>query len=156
MVNGQLRASDAGADRQLSEAIAATTRSGSSAGVKSTGLALLGHDGMRYVAHTLPLGSTTRQSDAVPSARLALFVSRTAIDPPSLPEVIARAYKLTATELRVLLAIVDAGGTPEVADALGIAPSTVKTHLARLYEKTGARRHADLVKVVAGFSTPLR
>ena len=55
----------------------------------------------------------------------------------------------------MLLAIVDVGGVPEVAAALGVAESTVKTHLGRLFEKTGAGRQADLVKLAAGFSTPL-
>ena len=77
------------------------------------------------------------------------------MDRPSLPESIARHYKLTPTELRVLLAIVEVGGAPEVAEALGIAAGTVKTHLGRVYQKTGARRQADLVKLVAGFSNPL-
>jgi DNA-binding CsgD family transcriptional regulator len=57
--------------------------------------------------------------------------------------------------LRVLLAIVEIGGAPEVAAKLGIAPSTVRTHVGRLFEKTGARRQADLVKLVAGYATPL-
>jgi DNA-binding CsgD family transcriptional regulator len=39
--------------------------------------------------------------------------------------------------------------------ALGVADSTVKTHVGRLFEKTGANRQADLVKLVAGYSTPL-
>jgi DNA-binding CsgD family transcriptional regulator len=73
----------------------------------------------------------------------------------SAPEVIAGTYKLTPTELRVLLAIVEVGGIPEVAAALGVADSTVKTHVGRLFEKTGASRQADLVKLVAGYSTPL-
>jgi DNA-binding CsgD family transcriptional regulator len=55
----------------------------------------------------------------------------------------------------VLLAIVDVGGAPEVADALGIGEATVKFHLKRLFAKTGARRQADLVKLVAGFVSPL-
>jgi DNA-binding CsgD family transcriptional regulator len=58
-------------------------------------------------------------------------------------------------ELRVLLAVVEVGGVPEVAEVLGIAETTVKTHLGHLYEKTGVRRQADLVKLVAGFSNPL-
>jgi DNA-binding CsgD family transcriptional regulator len=53
------------------------------------------------------------------------------------------------------LAIVDIGGVPEVAAALGVAATTIETHLDRLFDKTGARRQADLVKLVAGFSTPL-
>ena len=74
---------------------------------------------------------------------------------PAPADVIGKAFKLTPAELRVLLAIVDVGGVPEVAAALGVAESTVKTHLGRLFEKTGAGRQADLVKLVAGFSMPL-
>jgi len=51
--------------------------------------------------------------------------------------------------------IVDVGGVPEVAAALGVAATTIKTHLGRLFAKTGVARQADLVKLVAGFSTPL-
>jgi len=55
----------------------------------------------------------------------------------------------------VLFAIVEVGGVPQVAEVLGIAASTVKTHLGRVYEKTGAARQVDLVKLVAGFSSSL-
>ena len=44
---------------------------------------------------------------------------------------------------------------PETAEALGIGEATVKTHLHRLFGKTGTSRQADLVKLVAGFSSPL-
>ena len=54
-----------------------------------------------------------------------------------------------------MLAIVEVGGVPEVAEALGIAETTVKTHLHRTYQKTGINRQADLVKLVAAFSNPL-
>jgi DNA-binding CsgD family transcriptional regulator len=42
-----------------------------------------------------------------------------------------------------------------VARVLGVAPSTIRTHLGRVYEKTGVARQADLVKLVAGFASPL-
>jgi DNA-binding CsgD family transcriptional regulator len=84
-----------------------------------------------------------------------LFVRKVAIEAPSAPEIIGRSYNLTPTELRVLLAIVEVGGVPEVAVALGLAETTVKTHLGRVFVKTGASRQADLVKIVAGFATPL-
>ena len=89
------------------------------------------------------------------AAVVALFVHKASLDTPSPPEVIAKAYKLTPSELRVLLAIVEVGGVPDVAGALGIAETTVKTHLGHLYQKTGANRQADLVKLVAGYSNPL-
>lgn len=54
-----------------------------------------------------------------------------------------------------MIAVVEVGGVLEVADALGIAETTVRTHLGRLYEKTGVRRQADLVRLAAGFSSSL-
>jgi DNA-binding CsgD family transcriptional regulator len=89
------------------------------------------------------------------SAAAALFIRKAALTTPSPPEVIAKSYRLTPTELRVLLAVVDAGSVADVAEALGVAESTVRSHISRLFEKTGASRHADLVKLVAGFSSPL-
>jgi DNA-binding NarL/FixJ family response regulator len=55
----------------------------------------------------------------------------------------------------VLLAIVEVGGVPEVADALGVAESTINSHVKRLYRKTGVNRRADLIKLVASYSSPL-
>jgi DNA-binding CsgD family transcriptional regulator len=68
---------------------------------------------------------------------------------------LAERYGLTPTELRVLVALADVGGVPDVAEALGIAISTVKTHVHRLLAKTGATRQADLVKLLAGYSQRL-
>ena len=59
---------------------------------------------------------------------------------------------LTQAELRVLLSIVEIGGVAEVAEVLGIARTTVKTHLRHVFEKTNTSRQADLVKLVAGYS----
>jgi DNA-binding CsgD family transcriptional regulator len=89
------------------------------------------------------------------TAAVALFIRKAALVDASAPEVMAKTFKLTPTELRVLLAIVEVGGVPQVAAALGVADTTIKTHLGRLFEKTGAKRQADLVKLVAGYATPL-
>jgi DNA-binding CsgD family transcriptional regulator/PAS domain-containing protein len=125
-------------------------------GTEGIAMPLKALDGTRYVAHVLPLTSGARRlAGTAYSAVAALFVRKSSIEVPSPPEVIARAYHLTPTELRVLLAIVEVGGVPEVATALGVAESTVKTHLGHLFEKTCVTRQADLVKIVAGFSTPL-
>ena len=69
-------------------------------------------------------------------------------------DAIAAAFRLTPSELRVLMAIIEIGGVPDIAAKLGIAETTVKTHLGRLFEKTGAGRQADLVKIAAGFAVP--
>jgi hypothetical protein len=50
-----------------------------------------------------------------------------------------------------LFSIVEIGGVSEVADVLGISDATVRTHLHRLFEKTGTGRQADPVKLVADY-----
>jgi DNA-binding CsgD family transcriptional regulator len=154
--NGRIVVRDGKTERVLRELLVAAGGGDAAIGTDGIALPLRARDGTSYVAHVLPLTSGARRlAGAAYSATAALFVRKSAIPAVSSPEVIARAYKLTPTELRVLLAIVDVGGVPEVAIALGVAESTVKTHLGHLFEKTGVARQADLVKIVAGFSTPL-
>jgi len=153
---GRLVARDAPINAALYEILAAADAGDAVLGIKGIALPLTAHDGERYVAHVLPLTSGARRRAGLAyNAAVALFVRKVALAASPPPEVIGELYKLTPTELRVLLAIVDIGGVPEVAAALGVAVTTVKTHLSRLYAKTGVARQADLVKLVAGFSTPL-
>jgi DNA-binding CsgD family transcriptional regulator len=153
--SGKLSAIDASADQALHEVFLASDRGDDAVG--TSGIAVpITQSGERYVAHVLPLTSGARRSaGGTYKACAAMFVHKAALDTASPPEVIAKAYRLTPTELRVLLAVVQIGGVPEVAEALGIGETTVKTHLGRLYEKTATRRQADLVKLVAGFANPL-
>jgi DNA-binding CsgD family transcriptional regulator/PAS domain-containing protein len=154
--DGRLVADDAHADRILRETAAAAENGDAAIGVKGIALPLNAQNGDRYVAHVLPLTSGARGiAGAAYQAAAAVFVRHATMACPSPPEVIGKAYNMTPTELRVLLAIVEIGGVPDVAAALGIAETTVKTHLGRLFEKTRTGRQADLVKVVAGFATPL-
>jgi DNA-binding CsgD family transcriptional regulator len=122
---------------------------------RSTALPLGTDEGTRYVAHLLPLAAAARRSGAGYPAVAAVFVHKAAMEAHCRPEVIAETYGLTRAELRVLLAIVEGGGVADTADSLGLSEATVKTHLHRVFGKTGASRQADLVKLVAGFSNPL-
>jgi DNA-binding CsgD family transcriptional regulator len=113
-------------------------------------------DGERFVTHVLPLTSGARLAASNGhNAVAALFVQRASRELRSVPEVLARTFGLTPSELRVLLGIVEAGGVAETAEALGIGESTVKTHLHRVFSKTETKRQADLVKLVAAFASPL-
>ena len=109
-------------------------------------------NGDHYLLHAFPLkreGHAPRDMAAT-----VLFVQRATMLPSLVPDAIAAAFRLTPSELRVLMAIVEIGGVPDIAARLGIAETTVKTHLGRLFEKTGAGRQADLVKIAAGFAVP--
>jgi DNA-binding CsgD family transcriptional regulator/PAS domain-containing protein len=153
---GRMRPTDATAARALKEIVAAASTSDNASGIKGIAVPLTGRDGEPYAAHVLPLASGKRHRvQAHYSAVAAVFIRKAEIETPSPPEVIARHYQLTPTELRVLLAIVEIGGVRETSDALGIGESTVKTHLHRLFSKTRTSRQADLVKLVASFSSPL-
>ena len=143
----RLIANDPLADQTLADTFATAGNGDAAIGIKGVAVPL---------AHVLPLTSGTRRRAGTSyAAAAALLVHRAALDNPSPPETIAKAYKLTAMELRVLLAIVEVGGVPEVAEALGIAETTVRTHLHQTYQKTGVNRQAGLVKLVAAFSSPL-
>jgi DNA-binding CsgD family transcriptional regulator len=155
--NGRLLANDPEVNRTLQDIFLAAGAGDAAVGVKGVAVPLVARDGERHVAHVLPLASGARRTAGLgTAAAAALFVQKAALATSSPPAAIAKTYGLTAMELRVLLAIVEVGGAPEVAETLGIRESTVKTHLGRVYEKTGVRRHADLVKLFAGYTSPLQ
>jgi DNA-binding CsgD family transcriptional regulator len=152
-VSGQLFTHDAQLNKTLRRifgAIGETSRV-----ADGTAFALNGEDGQRYVAHVLPLASVLRDgAERSFKAVGVLFVRQVQANNQPCDELIARSFDLTPAEMRVLQAIVEVGGVPESAQALGIAVSTVKTHLSRVFAKTGTSRQADLVKLAAEFSSP--
>jgi DNA-binding CsgD family transcriptional regulator len=155
-VAGRLIARDPQVNQVFHDAFKSAEHGDAAIGVQGIAVPLTSHNGERHVAHFLNLtsGGRRRTGTAI-AATAALFVHKAAMETPSRPEAIAKAYKLTPTELRVLLALVEVGGGPEIAEALGIGESTIKTHLSHLFQKTGAKHQADLVKLVAGFSSSL-
>jgi DNA-binding CsgD family transcriptional regulator len=99
--------------------------------------------------------TSCRSATARYAAAAAVFVHRAAPDRIAPVEAISRHFSLTPAELRVLIAIVEVGGVPEVASVLGVSETTVRTHLRHLFEKTQTTRQADLVRLVAGYANPL-
>ncbi len=56
------------------------------------------------------------------------------------------ALGISARELDVLAEIAAGHSNKEIAARLNVSPNTVKTHVARLYEKLGARRRTDALR----------
>ncbi|MFE0758861.1 helix-turn-helix transcriptional regulator [Inquilinus sp. NPDC058860] len=89
---------------------------------------------------------TGGDADGRPAAPwVALFV----MDPggastPS-PGLLQELFGLTAAEAVFAAEISRGDGLQAVAERLAIAPSTARTHLTRIFEKTGTRRQAELV-----------
>ena len=150
--NGRIAALDL-QSRNLLDVFTAAKAGDAAVGKKGIAMPLTARTGERYVAHVLPLTSGARRKAGVSySATAAMFIRKAALDLPSPPEALASQFKLTPAEVRVLFAIVEIGGVPEVAPVLGIADQTVKSHLHHIYEKTETKRQADLVKLVASYS----
>lgn len=92
--------------------------------------------------------------DAVHLASIELFVL-TVDDPESAMErkvaEVSEACGLTPTEERMLALMVEGLDTIIAAKRLGIAPTTARTHLQRLFAKTGTARQSELVRFVATY-----
>jgi DNA-binding CsgD family transcriptional regulator len=152
-LNGTIVAVDPDATAALREALVAATGGDSEVGVKGIAIPLSAGATDRFVANILPLTSgARRRAGAARGAVAAIFVRKAELEMPSAIETIAQTYALTSRELSVLLGIVEIGGVPEVAPVLGLSETTVKSYLKSVFQKTGAKRQADLVKLVAGLA----
>jgi DNA-binding CsgD family transcriptional regulator len=154
--SGRIAPYDAKARQDLREMFDAAAKGDAALGVRGIAFPILARDGENYLAHLLPLTSGARgRTGSSFGAAAILLIQKASPAVPAIPEVIAKTYKLTPAELRILLAIAEIGGVSEVAEAFGVSETTIKFHLKNLFEKTGARRQADLVRLLAGFITPL-
>ncbi|WP_201863601.1 helix-turn-helix transcriptional regulator [Microvirga soli] len=68
----------------------------------------------------------------------------------------ATLYQLTTAEIQVLGQVLQGHALAEIADLLGLARSTVKTHLDAIYRKTQTNRQAELVSRIMSLASPLR
>lgn len=98
-----------------------------------------------------------RTADLVPlegcgrSLRRALILVRDEHQ-AALGPTLQRTYRLTAAEVRVLVMLIAGGTRDSIAHDLGLSIATVKTHLNRLFSKTGTNRQADLILEATGLS----
>jgi DNA-binding CsgD family transcriptional regulator/PAS domain-containing protein len=156
-LRGRLIATDPRVDRLLRQTLAEIAQNEPATTSSGVSLHMTARDGAHYVGQLLPLTSGRRQALAASFEAIAvLFVSKAALDTVLAPDLIQKLFKLTPTEMRVFLSIVEIGGVPDVARSMGVAETTIKTHLARIFMKTGTKRQADLVRLVAAFSPPIR
>jgi DNA-binding CsgD family transcriptional regulator len=120
-------------------------------------VALPSHDGAGLVATVLPLDRGQRRGvSGCFAAAAAIFIQ----DPEAAPvwpgEAFAKLYGLTEGELRVLLAIAPGSSLKEAAAMLGIRETTAKTHLHRIFGKTGTSKQTELLRLLMITSAPLR
>jgi DNA-binding CsgD family transcriptional regulator len=128
-----------GSRAALTQILASGTHAASS-------LPLRKRQGGDLIASVLPLSNSGSQSK-LRTSHAAIFFH----DPDreiQLPgEALAKLYRLTGAELRLLLALAHGLTLLEVAGKSGTALTTVRSHLKNLFEKTGKSRQSELVQL---------
>ncbi len=153
---GRLVTNEPQTNQALRDILAQASAGDAALGVRGIEIPLHTHSGSDHVAHVLPLTSAQRSvAGRTQAAVAAIFIQKAALDLQTLPEAVARRYQLTPGELRVLFALMNVGSVAEVARVLGISAGTVRNHLHQLFQKTGTRRQANLIKLVGGLANPL-
>ena len=144
-----IRNSDAA--NALRNAIARAAKSEAEMGGSGIGVPVPFADGRPAIAHVLPLATPPLRSNLAPSVKAAVFISTADAALPPV-EAIAALYELTGAERKVLASILDGRNQAETSAHLGIADSTVKTHLARIFSKTHTSNQADLAQLAERLS----
>jgi DNA-binding CsgD family transcriptional regulator len=110
-------------------------------------------DDLGLLVHVMPL--TRARSPRADAAVAALFLTNPAAPSRAPIAAFVERYALTPSETRVLVALLEGKNPRAIAAAQGIAMPTVRTHLRHLYDKTGARGQADVVRLVASLGAAL-
>ena len=97
----------------------------------------------------VPVRSGADGADQGGPAWVALFVMDPARAATPAPALLQEMYGLTDAEAAFAAEIGRGGELQDAAERLAIAATTAQIHLTRIFEKTGTRRQAELVNLVA-------
>jgi DNA-binding CsgD family transcriptional regulator/PAS domain-containing protein len=140
------------AQEALAVAVARGSEDEAQLGRRGFGIPARRADGAPAVLHVLPLKPGTVRAGLSPSARAAIFVAPATMPRPAPEQALAALFDLTPSEARVFALIAAGNSVAKAARNLGVGQSTVKTHLLRLFTKTGTSRQAELIKLAASLA----
>ena len=129
------------ANRILGDVFDAAEKGDSSIGVRGVAIPLSDSPQNRWFAHVLPLTAGNRlRTGEMYSAIAAVFVRKSPLENATPLETLAKLYKLTASEIRVVDAMLKVSTVKAMEEMLGISQATVKTHLQNVFRKSGTSR----------------
>jgi DNA-binding CsgD family transcriptional regulator len=154
IANGRLAPVDCKARLTLGRAIDVVIGDG---GLLTGGItvALAGVDHAGLIATILPLSPGENPSSCRGAGMAAIFMQDPIVMPPSAAEAFAQLYRLTGSELRVLLAMAPGLSVKEAAKVLGIGENTAKTHLQHIHSKTGTSKQTELMRLFMSSTPPV-
>jgi DNA-binding CsgD family transcriptional regulator len=123
------------------------------AGSKGMGVPARRLDGRPLTMQVMPL-ERRRGADTSRAAVAAVFIAEAAGGPATSAEILSILFDLTPAEARIFSLIASGQSIAQIGAELGIAAATAKTHLARIYHKTGQSSRAGLVKLAQDVTAP--
>ena len=148
--SGSLCLQDASASIQLQAAVQRAEQDEASLGRQGIAIPALSRRGDPAVIHVLPLKTGNTRSNLMRQASAALFISPAQMQRVPI-DALAMIYELTPAEARILELLAEGHTSADVGKMLGIKPSTVKTHVLRIFAKTRCNRQIDLSNLVRSF-----
>ena len=123
-------------------------------GTHGNGIALHDGDGNAAACYVLPMGRSDRRRSLGNGLALVFLATGAEACLPSV-EMLSALCGLTVREARVALMIADGASPTDCAKKLGISITTLRTHLARVFDKTGIRNQSGLSRFIGGLALPV-
>ena len=133
--------------RALADAVMLANSDEALIGRRGFGIPARTASGDAVVLHVLPMRRGALRPGLNPSAAAAVFVAAATTPGPAPEQALAALFDLTPAEARVFGSIGTGRSIADTAEALGIGRETVRTHLLRVFTKTGTNRQAELVEL---------
>lgn len=150
---GILSARAPAAAQELRKAIRLAARDEVMLGKTGLAIRLTASEEPPIFAHVLPMNGSELRTQLQPEAAAAIFIGSSMaaafeLTPGETKEYLRRRFGLTKAEADVAVEILKGDGREAAAARLGIAATTVRAHLSHIFEKTGVRRQAELVRLL--------
>ncbi len=153
-VQGRFSLGDQIADEALRAAVTLAGEDEAILTQRGIGIPATTSGGATSVVHVLPLARRDGRRNLAQGAVAAILaVPADGVHAPI--DAIATLYDLTPAEGQIFASLCRGTSLATTADALGIAKSTARTHLLRIFAKTGCSRQAELVALAARLSLNL-
>ncbi|MGI9510301.1 MAG: helix-turn-helix transcriptional regulator [Geminicoccaceae bacterium] len=126
--------------------VEATGKAGNMA--SSASFRLSRRDGNTLACFLFPIGDGRRSSFTGRPAAMLLFRADAPADPRR-TATLMRLYDLSSRQAELVNLLMAGNSLPNIAQQLGISPETARTHLRRVFAKTGVTSQLELVKTIA-------
>lgn len=141
----RLRVAASGAGKALSDAITACAQGQVSRGGVTVAFASDSGE-LDLIVQVMPLSAL--REGVHRQAVAALFLSNPAVSTHNPLDVFVEQFRLTPSETRIALGLLEGRSAIALAEAQGVAIATVRTHLRSLYDKTQTNGQAAVVRLM--------